>query len=217
MVCMKIVIFGPPGSGKGTYASRIAPKLDIAHISAGDLLREEIDAQTDIGKKAKEYVDKGQLVPDEMITEIIKNRINRPDCANGFILDGFPRTIGQAEALDRITGIDVVIDIQVPKEVIVERLAYRMICKKCGAIYNERYLKPKVEGVCDKCGGELYHRPDDNPDVVNDRLDVYRKQTEPLLEYYKKRGIVKAVSCDKVDIPPEVVVEKIMKILEGVS
>ena len=210
---VKIVILGPPGAGKGTYASRLTKILGIPHISTGDMVRDEIRRQTDLGRKIKEYSDKGALVPDEIIIRLLSERLKREDCKRGFILDGFPRTISQAEALDRISGVDLVINLNVPDNVIIARLSNRLICSKCGAIYNALTLKPKREGICDRCGGKLYRREDDRPEVIRERLRVYRRQTEPLIEYYAKRGLLRNVSCNDIMIPPEVMVEKIIEVI----
>jgi adenylate kinase len=219
---MKLRFLGPPGVGRGTYASRIGPKLDIAHISTGDLLRAEIKQETELGKKAKEYMDAGDLVPDQLVIEILKNRIEKPDAEKGFILDGFPRTIPQAEALDKITKIDHVVNIIQKDQVLIDKIAARRICKKCGDIYNLAHIKegeldmppilPKVEGKCDKCGGELYHRDDDKEDVVRDRLEVYKKQTAPLIEFYKGKGILVDVV---VTAGPDVVVPIILEAIKN--
>jgi len=211
---MRIVLLGPPGSGKGTYASRLTVKLGVPQISTGDMVREEIKARTELGKKIGEYSARGELVPDETIIEMLKKRLEAPDCKKGFILDGFPRTIPQAEALEKIVPIGLVINLNVPDEVIILRLSNRLVCRRCGAIYNRLTLKPKIDNVCDKCGGELYTREDDQPKVIQDRLNVYRRQTEPLIAYYKKKRLLKDVYCKDPKVPPEVVIEDIMAILK---
>ncbi len=210
---MKIVMLGAPGAGKGTYASRLNISLGIPHISTGDMVRDEIKAQTELGKKIKQYSDRGELVPDEIIIRLLADRLKKADCKKGYILDGFPRTINQAEALGKISKVDVVVNLNVPDRIIVTRLSNRVTCKKCGAIYNLLTLKPKKEGVCDSCGGELFQRRDDQPRVIQERLNVYREKTEPLIQYYRKKGVLKDVSCDDLMTPPEVIVEKILKLL----
>jgi len=215
VIKMKIVMLGPPGSGKGTYASRLTKILGVPHISTGDMVREEIKAQTELGKKIKEYSDKGELVPDEIIINLLAERLRKPDAQKGFILDGFPRTLRQAEALEEISKIDLVINLNVPDEIIVQRLSNRLVCKRCGAIYNRLTLKPKVNGVCDVCGGELYQREDDKPEVIRERLKVYRRNTAPLIEYYRKKGLLRDVYCNDLMTPPEVMVEKIMEIINS--
>ncbi len=197
---MKLIFLGPPGVGKGTYASRLAPKWQVAHISTGDLLRAEIKKASELGMKAKEYMDAGNLVPDGLVIDMLKLRIQEEDCANGFILDGFPRTIPQAEALEDITQIDAVVNIQQRDDIIIKKISARRLCRKCGEIYNLAHIKedgldmppvlPEKEGICDKCGGELYQRDDDREEVVRDRLEVYKKQTAPLIEFYQKKGLV---------------------------
>ena len=210
---MKIVMFGPPGSGKGTYASRLSAKLQIPHISTGDLVREEIKNQSELGKRINDYSSRGLLVPDNVICQILQKRIGQPDCANGFILDGFPRTIPQAQELQKISKIDLVINLQVPDAIIIERLAARQTCRNCGSIYNERFLKPSVPGRCDKCGGQLYHREDDQPKVIQQRLQLYREQTRPLLDHYTKTNQARNIANDEANVPPENVVERIMQII----
>ena len=214
---MRFIIFGPPGAGKGTYASILASRLKIAKISTGDIIREEIKRDTLLGKKIVDFVNKGKLVPDDIVIEILKEEIDKPSSKNGFILDGYPRTIEQAKALDNITKIDTVIRLLVPEWVIIERLSSRRICKKCGAVYNIRYLKPKREGVCDVCGGELYLREDDKPEVVRERLRVYAVQTQPLINYYSGKVPFVKIECESVDIPPEIIVNEILKELQKKS
>jgi adenylate kinase len=212
---MKIILLGPPGAGKGTYASRLTPILGVPHISSGDIVRDEIKAQTELGNAIREYSDKGELVPDEIIIKLLAKTLRKPDSERGFILDGFPRTIKQAEALDKISKIDLVINVNVPDEIIIKRLSNRIVCRKCGTIYNKLTLKPKKDNICDECGGQLYQREDDKPEVIQERLNVYRKKTEPLIEYYKKKSLLKDVSCDNLTIPPEVIVEKIKLIINS--
>jgi len=215
---MKAIIFGPPGSGKGTYASRLQVKLDLDVIAMGDIFREIIKEDTPLGRKVKNYVEKGALVPDEIVIEVLKQRLDKVRSGKGFVLDGFPRTLDQAEALDRIVKIDVVIQLVVPEWIIVERLSTRRICRKCGEVYNVRYLKPKVEGVCDKCGGQLYQRSDDTEKVIRDRIQVYERQTQPILKHYKEKNLpFVEFKCEKPDIPPEVAVEAILKGLERIK
>lgn len=206
---MILVLLGPPGSGKGTYASILTGRLGIPHVSTGDLVREEIKAGTKVGRMIEEYNRRGELVPDEMILELLKKRISKPDCSKGFILDGFPRTLRQAEALEGMANVDAVVNLDVPDEIIVDRLSSRLICRNCGAIYNEKTLKPKRPGVCDKCGGPLYKREDDKPDVVKERLRVYREKTKPLIDFYEQKGLLVNVRCEEAAAPPEKVADKI--------
>jgi adenylate kinase len=214
---MKIIFLGPPGAGKGTYASRLTPILGLPHISTGDIVRDEIKAQTELGKTIREYSDKGELVPDEIIIKLLAKRLKKPDCERGFILDGFPRTIKQTEALDKISKIDLVINVNVPDEIIIKRLSNRIICRRCGTVYNKLTLKPKKDNICDECGDQLYQREDDKPEVIQERLNVYRKKTEPLIEYYKKKGLLKDVHCNDLMTPPEVIVEKIKLVINSVQ
>lgn len=191
---MKLILLGAPGAGKGTQAEKICEKLSIPAISTGNIIREALKNGTEMGLKAKSFIDAGQLVPDEVVIGIIKDRLAQNDCANGFILDGFPRTIPQAEALDEMgVEIDKVIDIEVPDEKITERMSGRRVCKECGASYHLLYKKPEKEGVCNLCGGELVQRKDDHPDTVLDRLKVYHEQTEPLKDFYAKKGKLRIV------------------------
>jgi adenylate kinase len=214
---MKMILLGPPGAGKGTYASRLTAILGIPHISTGDIVRDEIKAQTELGKTIREYSDKGELVPDEIIIRLLTKRLRKPDCERGFILDGFPRTKKQAEALDKISKIDLVINVNVPDDIIIKRLSNRTVCRRCGTIYNKLTLKPKINNICDECGGELYQREDDKPEVIQERLNVYRKKTEPLIEYYRKKDLLKNVHCNDLMTPPEVIVEKIKSIIDNVQ
>ena len=191
---MKLILLGAPGAGKGTQAEVICKHLGIPAISTGNILREALKSGTEMGLKAKAFMDAGQLVPDEIVIGIIKDRLAEEDCKNGFILDGFPRTIPQAEALDASgVVIDRVIDIEVPDEKIVTRMSGRRVCEKCGSSYHLLYKKPEKEGVCGKCGGALVQRKDDHPDTVKARLEVYHKETEPLKGFYEARGILKTV------------------------
>ena len=209
---MKIVMLGAPGAGKGTYASRLNKNLSIPHISTGDIVRDEIKAQTKLSTKIKQYSDKGELVPDEIIIQLLANRLKNPDCEKGYILDGFPRTINQAKTLEKISKIDFTINLIVPDQIIITRLSNRVTCMKCGAIFNLLTLKPKKDGVCDNCGGELFQRRDDQPEVIQERLNVYREKTKPLIQYYKKKGILKNIHCNDLMTPPEVIIKKILKL-----
>ena len=195
---MKIIMLGAPGAGKGTQAKQIAGKYSIPHISTGDIFRANIKNGTELGKKAKEYMDQGLLVPDELTCDLVMDRIQQNDCKNGFVLDGFPRTIPQAEALDAaLTKIgekmDYAIDVDVPDENIVSRMSGRRACLDCGATYHIVSLPPKTEGKCDHCGSDLVLRDDDKPETVQKRLTVYHEQTQPLIDYYKNQGILKSV------------------------
>ncbi len=191
---MKLILLGAPGAGKGTQAEVISSKLAIPAVSTGNIIREALANGTEMGLKAKSFIDAGQLVPDDVVIGIIKERLAKDDCAAGFILDGFPRTIPQAEALDAMgVTIDRVISIEVADENIVRRMSGRRVCKACGSSYHLEYKKPAVDGVCNACGGELVQRKDDHPDTVLDRLHVYHEQTEPLKDYYEKKGILRIV------------------------
>ena len=186
---MKLILLGAPGAGKGTQAAVISERLNIPQISTGNIIRAALKSGTEMGLKAKSFIDAGKLVPDEVVIGIIKERLFEDDCKDGFILDGFPRTIPQAEALDEMgIEIDKVIDIEVPDEVIVTRMSGRRVCEKCGRPYHTESLKPKVEGICDDCAGALIQRKDDHPDTVRERLHVYHEQTEPLKSYYAAAG-----------------------------
>ena len=212
---MKIIMLGAPGAGKGTQAKQIAGKYSIPHISTGDIFRANIKNGTELGKKAKEYMDQGLLVPDELTCDLVVDRIGQDDCKNGFVLDGFPRTIPQAEALTNALNelgqkMDFAIDVDVPDENIVKRMSGRRACLECGATYHIVSIPPKKEGICDACGSELVLRDDDKPETVQKRLDVYHEQTQPLIDYYKKAGILKSVDGTQ---PMEDVFADIVKIL----
>ena len=212
---MKIIMLGAPGAGKGTQAKQIADKYAIPHISTGDIFRANLKAGTELGKKAKEYMDQGLLVPDELTCDLVMDRIGQDDCKNGFVLDGFPRTIPQAEALDAaLTKInqkmDYAIDVDVPDENIVNRMSGRRACLNCGATYHIVSIPTKVEGVCDRCGSPVVLRDDDQPETVKKRLDVYHEQTQPLIDYYKEQNILRTVDVTQ---PMEDVFGAIVEIL----
>lgn len=190
---MKLILLGAPGAGKGTQAEIICRTLSIPQISTGNIIRAQIKSGTELGLRVKSIVESGALVPDELVIELLKARICESDCANGFVLDGFPRTIAQAEALEKICDIDVVLEIHVPDEKIVSRMSGRRTCPSCGASFHTEFNPPKTEGVCDLCGAQLVLRPDDDPKVVKSRLDVYHEQTEPLINFYQTRGLLKSV------------------------
>ena len=204
---MKIIMLGAPGAGKGTQAKMIAEKYNIPHISTGDIFRANIKEGTPLGKEAKGYMDKGQLVPDELTVRILLDRVASDDCSGGYVLDGFPRTIPQAEVLDSELDklgdkVDFAINVDVPDENIVRRMGGRRACVTCGATYHIEHVPPKKEGICDKCGSELILRDDDKPETVQKRLSVYHEQTQPLIEYYDKKGILKTVdgTVDMMDV-----------------
>lgn len=212
---MKIIMLGAPGAGKGTQAKRIAEKYSIPHISTGDIFRANIKNGTDLGRKAKEYMDQGLLVPDELTCDLVMDRIQQDDCKNGFVLDGFPRTIPQAEALDAaLTKIgqkmDYAIDVDVPDENIVNRMGGRRACLSCGATYHVEFNPTKAEGICDACGAQTVLRDDDKPETVQKRLTVYHEQTQPLIDYYKNQDILKSVDGTQ---PMEAVFDAIIGIL----
>ncbi|KAF1084685.1 adenylate kinase [Sporotomaculum syntrophicum] len=199
---MNILIMGPPGAGKGTQAEVLVKELNITHISTGDMFRVAIQEGTEMGMKAKEYMDKGALVPDEVVIGLVKDRLAKPDCAGGFLLDGFPRTLKQAKALDatlREMGIrlDGVINIEVPREKLIARVTGRRVCRSCGASYHVLFNRPEVEGKCNSCGGELYQRSDDNEEAAGYRLDVYEAQTQPLVDYYATQGLLRDINGDQ--------------------
>lgn len=212
---MKVIMLGAPGAGKGTQAKQIADKYQIPHISTGDIFRANIKEGTDLGKKAKEYMDQGLLVPDELVVELVADRIQQADCTNGFVLDGFPRTIPQAESLDAALDqinekMDFAIDVDVKDEVIINRMSGRRACLGCGATYHIVTIPTKVEGVCDRCGQPTVLRDDDKPETVKKRLEVYHDQTQPLIDYYAEKGILRSVDGT---LPMDQVFEAIVKIL----
>jgi len=222
---VKLIIFGPPGSGKGTYASRLEKTLGTVTISTGGIFRQAIKQGTPLGRKAAVFLNKGELVPDEVTVEVLRERIRQPDVEKGFILDGFPRTVKQAEQLDKLTKIDVVINLILPERILVEKLSARRICRRCGEIYNladirtrignTNYLLPPMlpqkPDICDKCGGELYTREDDEPEVIRERLRVYQRQSKPVIRYYKDKVPFVNISVNR---PPDVVTRRILKALQ---
>ena len=202
ILSMKIIMLGAPGAGKGTQAQMIADKFNIPHISTGDIFRANIKNGTELGKKAKEFMDKGLLVPDELTVQLLLDRVANDDCKNGYVLDGFPRTIPQADVLDaELTKlgdkVDFAVNVDVPDENIVRRMSGRRACLKCGATYHIEHIPPKTEGICDKCGSELVQREDDKPETVQNRLSVYHEQTQPLIDYYDKKNILRTVDGTK--------------------
>ena len=199
---MKIIMLGAPGAGKGTQADKICAKYNIPHISTGDIFRANIKNNTELGQKAKSYMDKGELVPDELVVDLVVDRIKADDCTNGYVLDGFPRTIPQAEALDAALAaindkVDYAINVEVPDENIIHRMSGRRACVACGATYHIVHIPTKVEGVCDKCGAELILRDDDKPETVKNRLNVYHEQTQPLIDYYTAKNVLHEVDGTK--------------------
>ena len=213
---MKIIMLGAPGAGQGTQAKRIAEKYGIPHISTGDIFRANIKNQTELGMKAKAYMDQGALVPDELTLELIMDRFTNDDCKNGYVLDGFPRTIPQAEALtkalaDKQDVVDYAINVDVPDEAIVSRMSGRRACLACGGTHHIKFNPTKTEGICDACGGELVLRDDDKPETVQKRLNVYHEQTQPLIDYYQAQNILKEVDGT---LPLEEVFKAIIAILE---
>ncbi|MBQ7066564.1 MAG: adenylate kinase [Lachnospiraceae bacterium] len=212
---MKIIMLGAPGAGKGTQAKMIADKYSVPHISTGDIFRANIKNGTELGMEAKKYMDQGLLVPDELTVKILLDRVSNDDCKNGYVLDGFPRTIPQAEVLDNALNelgdkIDFAINVDVPDENIINRMSGRRACVACGATYHIVHIPPKTEGICDKCGEGLILRDDDKPETVKNRLDVYHEQTQPLIDFYEKKGVLKSVDGT---IPMEDVFKSIVNIL----
>ena len=199
---MRIVFLGPPGSGKGTQGIALAERLGVPHISTGDILRAAIGEGTELGKKAAGYVESGRLVPDDLMVDLVADRLGEPDARKGFVLDGFPRTKEQAEALDRVLAgrgesLDAVLDLDVPDEVVVERLSGRRMCRGCGANYHVAFKPTSAEGVCDECEGELYRRKDDEPETIRKRLEVYHSRTAELVDYYRRSGMLETIDGDR--------------------
>jgi len=216
---IRIVLLGEPGAGKGTYSAELVKKYGIPQISTGDMLRATVKAGTELGKKASEFMKNGQLVPDSIVIEMLHNRIQQSDAANGFVLDGFPRTVAQAESLDQMLRqmkiqLSGVIKIEISKEIILSRLTGRRVCKNCGATFNIATMKPKKEGICDKCGHELIQRPDDQPETILNRLAVYQKDTEPLIEFYKNKSLLWPVQCEG---PYNEVLDRVFGVLEKMA
>lgn len=212
---MKIIMLGAPGAGKGTQAKKIADKYSIPHISTGDIFRANIKEGTELGKKAKTYMDQGLLVPDDLVVDLVVDRVQQDDCSNGYVLDGFPRTIPQAESLDAALEklndkIDFAVNVEVPDENIIKRMSGRRACLGCGATYHIEHIPPKTEGICDTCGKELVLRDDDKPETVKKRLDVYHEQTQPLIDYYTKKNVLAEVDGTK---DMEEVFQDIVKVL----
>jgi len=198
---MRVILLGPPGAGKGTQATSIAEAIGIPHISTGDMFRAALKQGTPLGLEAKKYMDTGELVPDDIVVAMVRERIEQPDCASGFILDGFPRTIVQAEKLDEALAeaglnIDLVLNLVCSAKTVVTRLTGRRVCRQCGAIYHVENMPPKQHGLCDACGGELYLRDDDRADTILNRLDVYKQSTEGLIDYYRRQGLLKDINAD---------------------
>jgi len=215
---MIFILLGPPGAGKGTYSQYLIKKYEIPQISTGDILREAVKNGTEMGKQAKEYMNKGLLVPDAVIVGIVEDRIKAPDCKKGFLLDGFPRTVEQADALENIfkknaLKLDAVINIIVNDDVLFKRLTGRRLCKACAANFNVNTMPPAKAGICDKCGGELYQRADDKPETIEKRLQIYAKQTAPLIDYYKKKGVMKDIDASTGKITE--IVDKIILAIEN--
>ena len=212
---MKVVMLGAPGAGKGTQAKLIAGKYNVPHISTGDIFRANIKNGTELGKEAKKYMDQGLLVPDELVVNLVVDRLLQEDCVNGYVLDGFPRTIPQAEVLDKALNeindkIDYAINVDVPDENIIRRMSGRRACLTCGATYHIEHIPPKTEGICDACGKELVLRDDDKPETVKNRLEIYHEQTQPLIDFYTEKGVLKTVDGT---IPMNEVFESIVAIL----
>jgi adenylate kinase len=211
---MKLIFLGPPGAGKGTLAGLVSKEYSIPQISTGDIFRDAIKRETELGRKVKEIVGRGDLVPDDLTVNLVRERLALPDAHAGYILDGFPRTIPQAEALAGFQKLDAVVNFAIDDAMVVKRLSGREICRSCGKIYHVTNMPSKVKGVCDVCGGQLYTRPDDSLESITNRLDVYRKQTEPLISWYRKKGLLKDIDSSK---SPEDTQKQIRKVLAGLK
>lgn len=214
---MKLILLGAPGAGKGTQAAKIAEEYDIPAISTGQIIREAIAAKTELGNKMKTYIDKGELVPDDVVVGMVKERLKNDDCKNGYILDGFPRTISQAIIMEELPiEIDVALEIDVDEDVIVDRLSGRRVCKDCGATYHVSNNPSKKEGICDECGGVLEIRKDDVPEVIRHRLEVYNEQTKPLKDFYKERGLLVTVKgCNEIDKTKKAILKALRETIEA--
>jgi adenylate kinase len=208
---MNLIFLGPPGAGKGTLAGLVSKDHAIPQISTGDIFRDAIKRETELGKKVKEIVGRGDLVPDELTVSLVKERLAQADAKKGYILDGFPRTIPQAEALEKFQKVDAVINFAIDDDLVIQRLTGREICKQCGAIYHVKNMPSKVKGVCDRCGGPVYTRPDDSLESITNRLDVYRKQTEPLIQFYRTKKLLRDIDSSKSPEDTHVQIEKVLK------
>jgi len=213
---MNVVLLGSPGVGKGTYAEMLSKKYKIPKISSGDLFHEAIRNETELGKKVQGYVSRGELVPDEVVIKLIKERLEKDDCRDGFFLDGFPRTINQAEALDKFKKIDKVLNFVASEEEIISRLSGRRTCNKCGSIFHVKNKPPKIEGICDYCGGELYQRTDETPETIKNRLQVYHEKTKPLIDYYRRKRLLAEIDANYGYSEIDKVISQCDKTLSGI-
>lgn len=214
---MRLILLGAPGAGKGTQAAQIEKEYNVPAISTGQIIREAIVAKTALGNKMKDFIDRGELVPDDIVVEMVKERIKEDDCKNGYILDGFPRTVSQAIIMEKLPiPIDVALELDVDEDVIVDRLSGRRVCNNCGTTYHKSHNPSKKEGICDKCGGALESREDDVPEIIRHRLEVYHEQTQPLKEFYKERGkLLTVVGCDKVSDTTEALLKALRETIEA--